>query len=115
MDTETPDMAEAEGEWEPCEHPGDDCGDDCECECEECEECYQAREQEDREIEIEEEIEEMTSALLTLGIGRTAAAEYAAQLFEEGYDTPESLHDISEKEMQELDFKKPHIRKIIES
>jgi hypothetical protein len=59
------------------------------------------------------EIEEMTSTLLALGIGRTAAATYAAQLFEEGYDTPDSLNDISEKEMQELDFKKRHIRMII--
>ena len=59
------------------------------------------------------EIEQMASLLGNLGIGHAYAVKYAAQLFEEGYDTPASLDHISEEEMQELAFKKPHIRMII--
>merc|ERR1712166_258472 len=174
MGTETPDMAEAEGEWRPCEHPGDDCEYDyCECQCDDCY-CEEDRDIEDMESALRDlgigptaaeeyaaqlcqcrhtldtlqdiskeemqkldfknrhireiikaqgasffrppcpEIEEMTSTLLTFGIERTAAAEYAAQLVEkEGYDTPESLHVISEKEMQKLDFTQKHIKLVL--
>merc|ERR1712166_83439 len=55
------------------------------------------------------EIKEMTSTLLTFGIGRTAAAEYAAQLFEAGFP----LHRISEKRMQKLGFKKKDIKLVL--
>ena len=61
------------------------------------------------------EIEQMASLLKSLGIGHVYAAKYAPQLFEEGYDTPDSLVYISEQEMQELAFKKPHIRMIQQS
>merc|ERR1712166_906833 len=162
MGTETPDMADAEGEWRPCEHPGDDC--DCEedrdiedmesalltldigrtaaaeyaaqlCQCRHTLDTLQDISKEEmqkldfknrhiREIIKAQsasffrppcpEIEEMTSTLLTFGIERTAAAEYAAQLVEkEGYDTPESLHVISEKEMQKLDFTQKHIKLVL--
>ena len=61
------------------------------------------------------EIEQMASLLENLGIGHTYAAKYAKQLFDEGYDTPDSLVHVSEKAMQELDFKEPHIRMIKQS
>ena len=46
------DMAEAEGEWGPCEHTGDECWDECECECEEC---YWEGEEDDEDWEEEEQ------------------------------------------------------------
>merc|ERR1719253_1750467 len=55
----------------------------------------------------------MTSILQALKIGRTAAAEYAAQLVEDGYDTPDLLADIPEERMQQLGFKQPHIDRVL--
>ena len=59
------------------------------------------------------EIEEMTSILQALEIGHTAAAEYAAQLVEDGYDTSNLLADIPEERMQQLGFKQPHIDRVL--
>ena len=59
------------------------------------------------------EIQQMASLLETLEIGHSAAAKYAVQLVDDGYDTPDLLADISEARMQQLGFKQPHIDRVL--